>query len=107
MKLMAVVSHCLRHPERPAVARCRSCGRSFCRECVVEHGRRLVCADCLRKESSPAPAAARRFAWASVVQWVVAAAVLWLVFYGLASALGAGSPRRGNRVAVPSGNPSN
>jgi hypothetical protein len=54
---------------------------------VVEHGRRLVCADCLRRESAVDTPAPRRLPWAAVVQWAVAVAVAWLVFYGLAIAL--------------------
>jgi hypothetical protein len=38
---------CLRHPHREAVARCPECGHFFCRECVIEHERRVLCADCL------------------------------------------------------------
>ena len=40
---------CIRHPEREAVARCPSCGRFFCRECVTEHEGRILCTACLSR----------------------------------------------------------
>ncbi len=40
---------CVRHATREAVGRCSACGGFFCRECVSEHGGRLVCASCLAK----------------------------------------------------------
>jgi hypothetical protein len=40
---------CLNHPAREAVARCTACAQPYCRECVVEHEDRLLCAACLRK----------------------------------------------------------
>ncbi len=39
---------CTIHLEREAAARCPSCERFYCRECVTEHGGRLLCAACLR-----------------------------------------------------------
>jgi len=40
-------ARCFNHALREAVARCPSCRRFFCRECVTEHEDRLVCAACL------------------------------------------------------------
>ena len=40
---------CLVHPDREAVARCPSCRQFYCRECVVEHDTRFLCAACLQK----------------------------------------------------------
>jgi hypothetical protein len=40
---------CFHHAEREAVARCAECRSFFCRECVTEHGGRLICAACLRE----------------------------------------------------------
>ena len=40
---------CLIHVEREAAARCGRCERFFCRECVTEHGGRMICAACLRE----------------------------------------------------------
>jgi hypothetical protein len=44
----APLSHtCHRHPDRPAAARCTSCKRSYCRECIVDHKGRILCGPCL------------------------------------------------------------
>jgi uncharacterized paraquat-inducible protein A len=40
---------CLHHPAREAVARCPECSHFFCRECIVEHDDRVICAQCLKK----------------------------------------------------------
>jgi hypothetical protein len=44
---LLVHQRCLNHPAREAVARCPECARFFCRECVVEHEDRILCAACL------------------------------------------------------------
>ncbi len=67
------------------MARCRSCGLACCRECVVEHEFRLVCADCLRREAERAGGRGGRVAWAAFGQWVVAAGVVWVIFYAVAA----------------------
>lgn len=46
---------CRNHGGREAVARCRDCGDFFCRECVVEHEGRMVCATCLEELAREAP----------------------------------------------------
>jgi hypothetical protein len=38
---------CARHSGREAVGCCLQCNGFFCRECLVEHSGRLVCATCL------------------------------------------------------------
>ena len=40
---------CFNHARREAAARCPNCRRFFCRECVTEHGGRVICADCLHE----------------------------------------------------------
>ena len=40
---------CLVHPDREAAARCPSCRQYYCRECVVEHDTRFLCAPCLQR----------------------------------------------------------
>lgn len=85
-------SQCLRHAERPAVARCRVCGEAYCRECVVEHDHRLVCADCLRQEAERGKGGDgrvgwMRMGWGAALQWMVAVGVLWGMFYVLAGLL--------------------
>ena len=73
---------CVQHPHREAVARCPSCGGTFCRECVVEHAGRLLCARCLAKES--ARPGVRREIWRGLPRLLAAAAgmlLLWFLFY--------------------------
>jgi hypothetical protein len=43
------LQRCWNHGSREAVARCPECGRSYCRECVVEHEDRIICSGCLAK----------------------------------------------------------
>ena len=38
---------CFQHASREAVARCPECRRMYCRECVTEHGDRMLCATCI------------------------------------------------------------
>jgi hypothetical protein len=67
---------CLVHPAREAVARCPECRQHFCRECVVEHDDRLLCAACLRK--LPSGETAARFRLAGVLR--VGAALAGIAF---------------------------
>lgn len=81
---------CVRHPEREAAARCPVCGQPFCRECVVEHEGRLLCAACLAKLHTPAPAprSPRNLApLRAVLSLSAAVAVLWFVFFYSATLL--------------------
>lgn len=48
---------CLVHEERAAAARCPSCRRFFCSECITEHDGKLTCAICLNAESEEVVAA--------------------------------------------------
>ena len=73
---------CLTHPGREAVARCSSCRRFFCRECVSEHAGFIVCGACLKKTRESETG--RKGLGARVVRVlkpVAGAALLWLVFY--------------------------
>ncbi len=47
------LTRCRNHPDREAAARCPDCRLHFCRECVVEHQGRLLCAACLAAGSAP------------------------------------------------------
>jgi len=79
---------CARHVDREAAARCPSCGGFFCRECIVEHGGRLLCTVCLARES--ASAKARQGKWAGARRRVELAAAMLaavLVFYAIGSIL--------------------
>ncbi len=80
---------CVRHAEREAVARCSSCGGFFCRECVVDHGGKLVCAGCLAKAAADdAPKTKRSWAGAKrVATLVISGLVLWMLFYAIGSLL--------------------
>ncbi len=50
LQLPLTRQRCWNHAEREAAARCPSCARFFCRECVTEHAGRMVCAACLRTQ---------------------------------------------------------
>src|SRR5882757_2911198 len=77
-----LAQRCLHHASREAVARCPECGQFFCRECIVEHENRVICAGCLaRLAAAPAP---RRSAWRAAGPLAGAATgffLTWLVFY--------------------------
>ncbi len=85
MTQLVRTQRCFQHPDREAVARCPSCERYFCRECVSDYNGRLLCADCLSLETGEA--AREGTAWLSpLTGWVLALlslAALWLWFYGL------------------------
>ena len=73
---------CLTHPEREAVARCSSCRRCFCRECVSEHAGFIICGACLKKTREGETRAKGFGARAlSLFKPVAGAFLLWLVFY--------------------------
>lgn len=38
---------CFEHTEREGASFCVACGKSMCEECVVKHGGRTMCADCV------------------------------------------------------------
>lgn len=82
MSLPLTRQRCAIHLEREAAARCPSCGQFFCRECVTEHGGRLLCAACLRALFAAAqrPARARR-AWKKLLLATGRAAVLALSLF--------------------------
>ena len=79
-----ITAHCLHHPEREAVARCPSCLRPFCRECITEHEGRVLCARCLARTHAPAAVVShdlrRRTAPLALAAGLLSA---WLLFYAL------------------------
>ncbi len=84
-------STCVIHPDRTAVARCPSCQRFFCGECVTEHDGRLVCAACLAESGRSQPGARSLLARihpAPLLQFVFALLVVWLSLYFVARFLG-------------------
>jgi hypothetical protein len=73
---------CFNHAEREAVARCPGCRHYFCRECVTEHDDRVVCAACLRKNTT-VPLLKRRGVLGTfgVVRLVLGLVGAWFFFY--------------------------
>lgn len=81
---------CLIHPNRPAAARCPSCGAFFCTECITEHDGRLTCARCLvekRQGREQARRRERRFVPLPALQLIVGLVLIWLLWYGIAMLL--------------------
>ena|SRR5438093_12942011 len=77
---------CFNHALREAAARCPTCGRFFCRECVTEHEGRVLCALCL-KGAQEKPFVAR-MAWVTRALPLAAGVLLaWLFFFWLGLAL--------------------
>ncbi len=76
-----VEQRCSNHPSREAVVRCPECRRFYCRECVVEHRGRMICATCVA-EAATKPALQGRF---QAITWTFFAAggflLVWLIFY--------------------------
>lgn len=71
---------CFHHPARPAAARCLSCERTYCRECITEHEDRVLCAACLAAGArTPPPARARRAV--RPVLALVGLTTAWMFFY--------------------------
>jgi hypothetical protein len=73
---------CFNHAAREAVARCPSCRRFFCRECVTEHDDRILCTSCLK--SLAKPPSAKRQTFATFLRCVECAAgllVAWFFFF--------------------------
>lgn len=82
------LQRCFNHGTREAVARCPSCARFFCRECVTEHEDRVICSACLKKLARvpllqrPAFAHLRRTA-----QCAAGVFLAWFFFYLIAASL--------------------
>ncbi|WFB36770.1 rhomboid family protein [Kiritimatiellota bacterium B12222] len=75
---------CLNHGDREAVARCPGCHSYFCRECVIEHEGRMICASCLQAESQVSEKKSRSFrglkSLGKILSAVFAFGVAWLFF---------------------------
>ena len=73
---------CLVHPDREAAARCPSCHQYYCRECVVEHESRFLCAACLQKSiAAGTKRSPRRFDWLSPLRLLLGFAGAYISFY--------------------------
>ena len=86
---------CFHHAERAAAARCPRCTRHFCRECITEHGPTLLCAACLREETSGVPEdrhsgsvlLGRVANLRPLVHLAAAVFVLWVAFFTIGKVL--------------------
>ena len=75
---------CFHHPGREAAARCPSCGRYFCRECVTEHDDRVLCAQCLAKAGRKGLLRGRRLGGLARTLWLgIGVWLTWIFFYYL------------------------
>jgi hypothetical protein len=73
---------CLVHPDREAAVRCPSCHQYYCRECVVEHESRFLCAACLQKSiAAGTKRSALRSDWLSPLRLLLGFAGAYLSFY--------------------------
>jgi hypothetical protein len=72
---------CFNHRLREAVALCPECGRYFCRECVIEHDDRLICAYCLKNIEKSEASSGRFRSVLRLVPAIVGVAILWMFFY--------------------------
>jgi hypothetical protein len=69
---------CFNHANREAAAKCLSCGRFYCRECVTEHGPRVLCASCLAAAHETGESRKRYFSFVlRAVQLIVAILIVW------------------------------
>jgi hypothetical protein len=79
---------CVRHATREAAARCPACAEFFCRECVVEHAGKLLCAPCLARQATRAQERRERWRGARCTARAAAGGLaLWLVFYWIGALL--------------------
>jgi len=78
-----VDQRCFNHAMREAAVQCPSCKRFFCRECVTEHGGRMICVSCVNALARDADKTART----ARIRWMFTALagvlIAWLVFYYL------------------------
>ncbi len=73
---------CFVHPSREAVSLCLECRRAFCRECVVDHDGRLICAGCIALLRTPMAQVNRvRRRLFSAVATALAIMLCWILFY--------------------------
>lgn len=84
---------CENHPEREAVAFCRECDRTFCRECITSHEDRVACAACLaRIAGSGSEMKKKRLrALLAPIRPLAGFIVVWVLLYALGRTLASAS----------------
>jgi hypothetical protein len=84
------LQRCWNHGAREAIARCPECGRSYCRECVVEHEDRIICSSCLAKITATAAKPARTWSFRPVLRFAAAFSgliITWFIYFSLGRSL--------------------
>lgn len=84
------LQRCWNHGTREAVARCPECGRSYCRECVVEHEDRIICSSCLAKITTAVEKPARTWSFRPALRFGAAFTgiiVAWILYFVVGRAL--------------------
>ncbi len=82
------LERCFHHASREAAARCPSCRRFICRECVSEHDDRILCAECLKMELKPEAVKGRSLAGlVRAAELCAGLILLWVSFYMLGQLL--------------------
>jgi hypothetical protein len=85
MSARIALEKCWNHGLREAVARCPECGHPYCRECVVEHDDRVICAGCLAKLTAPS-VPRRRVTATPILRGagaLVGLFVAWFIFFSV------------------------
>ena len=81
-----LLQRCFHHLDREAAARCPSCQRFYCRECVTEHDGRMICANCVARLQAP-----QSVERSGSTMWAVMSLggllLAWLIFYYLGMGL--------------------
>jgi len=73
---------CLNHHNREAAVRCPRCAQFYCRECVIEHDEKFVCALCLKQLATPKRVISARFRLlAQPTQFIAGLLLVWLMFF--------------------------
>jgi hypothetical protein len=84
------LQRCWNHSSREAVARCPECGRSYCRECVVEHEDRIICSGCLARITATNTAPEQKLnLWPALrlACTLSGVAVAWFIYFNAGRAL--------------------
>lgn len=76
---------CWHHADREAVVRCPGCRRFYCRECVIEHEGRMICAACTDRGKGAGADRSRTAVWMAL--GLCGFLLAWAVFYYLGMAL--------------------